>query len=334
MMLDLSRMACIGENAKAAALAHAVAGYTGVCELFSAILGAGLSVEGQRDVFWGADPLSYAVLLVAGFALFCIIAGPLTGDYSWVDRIWSLLPAAYVWVFAIRAECDLRLVIMAIISSLWALRLTYNFARKGGYKLGHEDYRWPELRKRMSPAAFQVFNVFFISLFQNWLLLAFVSSAHVAFLARGTPLTLLDLAAAALFLTFFLIEVVADEQQWEFQTKKHATPVEERTGDHARGFYTRGLFRYSRHPNFFAEQALWWSFYVFSVAASGQVLNWSAFGPFVLSALFQGSTQFTEDLSLAKYPAYALYQQTTSRLMPWLPGASLDELERKHKKAQ
>lgn len=121
-MLDLSRMACIGENAKAAALAHAVAGYTGVCELFSAILGAGLrsvlrepkqsvgynlprfpahrhsahrralplaasspfalpcrcraaSVEGQRDVFWGADPLSYAVLLVAGFALFCIIAG-------------------------------------------------------------------------------------------------------------------------------------------------------------------------------------------------------------------------------------------------------------------
>ena len=66
----------------------------------------------------------------------------------------------------------------------------------------------------MSPAAFQVFNVFFISLFQNWLLLAFVSSAHVAFLARGTPLTLLDLAAAALFLTFFLIEVVADEQQW------------------------------------------------------------------------------------------------------------------------
>ena len=59
------------------------------------------------------------------------VVGPLTGDYSWVDRIWSLLPAAYVWVFAIRAECDLRLVIMAIISSLWALRLTYNFVRKG-----------------------------------------------------------------------------------------------------------------------------------------------------------------------------------------------------------
>ena len=80
------------------------------------------------------------------------------------------------------------------------------------------------------------------------------------------------------------------------------------------GFLTTGLFRYSRHPNFFCEQAMWWVYYVFSVAAGAGVLNWTIAGAASLTLLFQGSTWITEKITLRKYPAYARYQKTTSRL--------------------
>jgi len=117
--------------------------------------------------------------------------------------------------------------------------------------------------------------------------------------------------------------VVADEQQWRFQTEKWRLrnagkpPV---TADQARGFLTEGIFRFSRHPNFWAEQSVWWSYYLFSVTSSGQWLNYSLAGAVQLSLLFQGSTDYTEKLSLKKYPVYADYQRCTSRLMPWFPG--------------
>ena len=80
-----------------------------------------------------------------------------------------------------------------------------------------------------------------------------------------------------------------------------------------------GLFRYSRHPNFFCEQGMWWSFYLFGVAATGRWLDWSIAGAVLLTLLFQGSTAITEQITLGKYPAYADYRRRTSRLLPRPP---------------
>ena len=119
----------------------------------------------------------------------------------------------------------------------------------------------------------------------------------------------------------------------------------QKKGDYAKGFLTSGLFRYSRHPNFFCEISIWWAVYLSSVAASGLSssplpplfppsltpflfspsllgawLNWSVLGAFLLFLLFQGSTQFTEEITSRKYPEYRRYQRTTSRLIPMFPG--------------
>ena len=64
---------------------------------------------------------------------------------------------------------------------------------------------------------------------------------------------------------------------------------------------------------------MWWSYYLFSVAAGAGWLNWTILGAGVLTLLFQGSTTLTERISVRKYPAYAEYQKTTSRLIPWFP---------------
>ena len=108
---------------------------------------------------------------------------------------------------------------MALLTTLWGARLTFNFARKGGYAPGGEDYRWAELKKRMAPWQFQIFNLLFVACAQNVLLLLIASPAYVA-LANPAPLRTLDFAAAAAFVVLLVGETVADQQQWRFQREK------------------------------------------------------------------------------------------------------------------
>jgi steroid 5-alpha reductase family enzyme len=265
-----------------------------------------------------SGPLAITLWLCAAFAFGSWLLSVITKDYSWVDRLWSITPPIYVWIFAAYAGFDdVRLNIMAALATLWGARLTYNFARKGGYKKGGEDYRWEEVKKVLGPRWFQVFNATFIAPYQHLLLLLIVLPAYLAYLSRGLKLTWIDDTAMVAFVFFLIGETLADEQQWRFQSDKVARKA--RGESVAQNFLTTGLFRYSRHPNFFCEQGMWWSFYLFSVTASGQWLNWTIIGAVLLTLLFQGSTGITEKLSLRKYPEYADYQKVTSRLMPWPP---------------
>jgi steroid 5-alpha reductase family enzyme len=270
------------------------------------------------------DPLALVLIVAAVTCAFCWVASLITKDTSWVDRIWSIVPAVYVWIFAIAGMIaggdSARLLLMALLVTAWAARLTFNFARKGGYT-GMEDYRWAILRSRMKPWQFQVFNLLFIVLYQNALLVLITMPALIAW-QNPAGLTAWDVAFAVLFLAFLLGEFAADQQQWDFHRAKAAAG-----GRLEPGFATTGLFRLSRHPNFFFEQSQWWVFYAFGATAAaasglgiwGGAINWTIAGAALLTVLFIGSTVFTESISAAKYPAYAEYQRTTSMLVPLPP---------------
>ncbi len=270
------------------------------------------------------DPVLLVLLLAAVTSAACWILSLVTKDTSWVDRIWSIVPIAYAWIFAVAASTDgddaTRSVLMAALVTAWGARLTFNFARKGGYS-GMEDYRWAILRKRMTPMQFQLFNLFFIVLYQNALLVLISLPALMAW-QHPTPLTAWDIALAALFVAFLVGETIADQEQWDFhQAKKRAG------GTLEPGFATTGLFRFSRHPNFFFEQAQWWVFYMIGAVAAvsaglgvwGGLINPTIVGAVLLTVLFIGSTIFTESISASKYPAYADYQRRTSMLVPLPP---------------
>lgn len=262
-------------------------------------------------------PLHLTALVCATVAGLCWLLSVLTREYSWVDRLWSVMPPVYVGLYAHAAGFgDARLLLMLVLTTLWGARLTFNFARKGGYAHSGEDYRWAELRKRMRPWQYQVFNFFFIAGAQNALLWALALPAWIARKHRGVPLGLADAAAAVLFLILLAGETIADEQQWRFQCDKKAR--RQRGEPIRQEFLTTGLFRFSRHPNFFCEISQWWVLYAFSVVASGSLLNLSIVGALALTVLFHGSTRFTEELSLAKYPSYAEYQKKVSRIIPWI----------------
>lgn len=76
------------------------------------------------------------------------------------------------------------------------------------------------------------------------------------------------------------------------------------------------MWAYSRHPNFFAEQAIWFVLYQWSCFATNSLYSWAGIGSFSLFALFQGSTWLTELISSGKYPEYADYQKQVGMFLP------------------
>ncbi|MCC9176941.1 DUF1295 domain-containing protein [Arthrobacter sp. zg-Y750] len=262
------------------------------------------------------DPVRVCLWIFAASTAGTWLLSLATREYSWTDRIWSLTPVAYVWVFAAASGAAARVVLMAALVTLWGARLTFNYARKGGYAPGGEDYRWGILRRRLRPWQFQLFNLGFISIYQNLIIWLMTLPILTVYRHPG-PLTGWDGGLAVLFLAALAGETIADQQQWNFQQwKKARRAAGQESGP---GFLQTGLFRFSRHPNFFFEQAQWWFFYGFAVAAAGSWLHWTLAGPLLLSMLFAGSTAFTESISRARYPAYAGYQQRTSALLPLPP---------------
>ena len=266
--------------------------------------------------------INYWVLAITCFLTWALSIP--TKDTSWVDRIWSIVPIVYAWVFASGAGfADMRLNVIAALITLWGARLTFNFARKGGYAPGGEDYRWEILRARMKPWQYQVFNIFFIVIAQN-IILFLITLPMNELLANPAPFSGVDAALALLFLALLTLETVADQQQWNFHQFKKA---ERAAGREVRpGFLTTGLFSISRHPNFFAEQAQWWVVYLFVFANHG-FGGWSWLGAFILTGLFIGSTRFTEEITLSKYPDYAQYQKRVSMLVP-MPARHREEDDR------
>lgn len=274
---------------------------------------------------WAALENLVRIMLVV--AIGCFIVSELTGNCSQVDKLWSIVPMVYVWYVAQESGFSERVVLMACLTTVWGLRLTFNFWRRGGYHWipwkGEEDYRWSVLRQYpLLHGRFRwaIFNLFFISIYQNTLILLFTLPVLVAWQGAETPLNLLDYLAASLFLGLVVFETVADQQQWNFQQEKHRRmAVGELLGEaHEQGFCTSGLWAKIRHPNYTAEQAIWLSFYLFSVAATGRWLNWSLAGAILLMLLFLGSSDFSEKISADKYTGYKDYQKRVGRFLPKL----------------
>lgn len=266
------------------------------------------------------DPLTIVIIIAGAVCAFTWVSSLISGDHSWVDRLWSIVPVIYVWVFAVVAGfSDPRLVVMAVLVTLWGARLTFNFARKGGYT-GTEDYRWPILRARMKRWQFELFNLFFIVLYQNTILVLITLPALTAYEHRSTPWGIADTVVTLVFLALLAGETVADQQQWQFHKAKAAGG-----SDYRPRFATTGLWRYSRHPNFFFEQAQWWALFLFGAIAAGSLLQWTVLGAVLLTLLFVGSTIFTESITRSRYPEYAQYQAVTSAIVPWPPRRSAEQ---------
>jgi steroid 5-alpha reductase family enzyme len=283
-------------------------------------------------LFIESHPIQISASVCLLMILCTFFASTLTGNYSQVDKLWSIIPFIYAWIFV----CDARTLLMAIVATIWGVRLTWNFNRRGGFSWppwsGDQDYRWkilqdgfpfPILKNKL---VWTLFNLVFTSIYQNILLFLTVAPSIVAHIVATTPgcdtapLNSYDIVGALLFLFFVVIESIADNQQYSFQTEKyrlrHAGSTLE--SDYADGFCQSGLFSIVRKPNYAAEQSIWICYYIFSIAAfqGKRWMNWSIIGCLLLSTLFQGSAWFTELITVSTYPRYKQYMQRVPLFLP------------------
>ena len=259
--------------------------------------------------------------LYIGSCIYCFVISEIAENYSQVDKFWSTIPIVYVWYFTLVSEMNERMVLMAILVTIWGLRLTYNFARRGGFSIyfwkGEEDYRWVEVKKSMPILSgrmqWSVFNLFFICLYQMGLIFLFTLPILSAWQGSDTSLYWADYLIAGLMLLLIVLETISDQQQYDFQNEKYKKIElgQSLEGDYKRGFITSGLWAYSRHPNYTCEQLIWITFYLFSVSATGQWINWSIIGCILLVILFYSSAKFSENITSNKYTDYKKYQENT-----------------------
>ena len=269
------------------------------------------------------------LLITMGISvLYCFIVGEISRNNSQMDKLWSIMPELYAWIIAIMGGMKPRLIVMAVLATIWGIRLTYNFAKKGAYSIkfwkGEEDYRWKILRENKifkNRIIWAIFDFFFISLYQNFLVLLTVIPALLC-VASDKSFNGIDILATMLVLFFVLYEGIADSQQWKFQTKKYemlnsGMNLEQLPEPYNKGFNTFGLWNVSRHPNYFAEQMTWVSFYIFTIASGAALFNYSAIGALLLITLFIGSSGFGEKISSSKYPEYENYINNVSKYIPF-----------------
>ena len=228
-------------------------------------------------------------------------------DVSIVDIFWSLAILAAASVYASGADgLTLRRSVVLAAVGLWAIRLAGYLAWRGWGAA--EDKRYRALRERRPHFRWtSLFVVFWLQAALAWVVsLPLLAVMHVE--EPGGP-RLLDALGALLFLVGFGFETAGDWQMARFK----ANPANRgRVCD-------RGLWRFTRHPNYFGEAVLWWGLWCLAGAAPG--VHWTVVGPLLLSWLLlrvSGVRLLESDL-LREKPAYREYVARTSAFLPRPP---------------
>lgn len=246
--------------------------------------------------------------LVATVVIFAFSLG--YRNSSFYDAYWSVIPpllALHWYAMAPAAIDPLRALCVLALVTLWALRLTANWALHWG-GLGHEDWRYPLVRQKAGRFAVAA-DFAGIHLFPT--LQVFLGCLPVyAVMSLGTaPFGLLDLLAAGVTLGAIVIETLADRQLHAFAARR--TPG---------SFIQEGLWAWSRHPNYFGELSFWWGLMLFGLASAPAAWFWVIPGALAMTLMFCfASIPLMEQRSLARRPGYADYRQRVWALVPLPP---------------
>ncbi len=233
---------------------------------------------------------------------------------SFYDAYWSVIPIAVVsyWIFLADASVPaLRTAAIFAVVLVWGGRLTFNWAR-GWSGLDHEDWRYVDFRVR-SPRFYWAISFGGIHLFPTLIVFAGLAAVFPALVRSGRAPGLIDLLALAVGIGGIGLEWLADRQLHRF------VAGEKQPGETLRS----GLWRYSRHPNYLGEMLIWWSFFLFGLAADPEWAKWAVLAPLAMSAMFLFvSIPLLEKRSLERRANYQQVIDETSMLIPLPPRRS------------
>jgi steroid 5-alpha reductase family enzyme len=248
------------------------------------------------------QPYLVALATIMSVAIVAWLASIAKKNVSFVDSLWSLFFLIAATVFAVYAQpLKARGLIVLVLVAAWALRLSiYITARNWGES---EDSRYQAIRANNEPG-FQFKSLYIVFGLQG-MLAWIIALPLLPAISADSALGFVDYAAIVLWAIGFVFEAVGDYQLSRF---KRDPGNEGKVMD-------SGLWRYTRHPNYFGDFCIWWAFYLFALSAGGW---WSVVSPLLMSFLLLkvSGVAMLEKTITDRRPKYADYINRTNAFFP------------------
>jgi len=247
----------------------------------------------------------YAIL--SGMCLLWIIS-IFIRNVSIVDIFWGIgfVLTCFVYYISTSPYGTRNILIMTLVT-LWGLRLAIFIALRNVGK--GEDFRYREFRKKYGEKRYwwiSFFQTFLLQGLLMWLISAPLLGAQ--FQHQGRALGILDFIAVFVWITGISFEAGGDLQLARFRSD----PAKKGK------VLDKGFWKYTRHPNYFGDAAVWWAYALFSVSAGSY---WPVLGSLLMTVLIikvSGVALLEKSLS-EKKPQYREYIEKTSAFIPWFP---------------
>jgi steroid 5-alpha reductase family enzyme len=227
---------------------------------------------------------------------------------SIVDIFWGTGFVLINFAAYYSSQHTIQQTLLTIIVTLWGLRLSIHiFLRNHGKP---EDFRYAQWRRENGSQWwwFSFFKVFLLQGILMWIIAAPLLAVQTV--VNFSSLTAVNVAGIAVWATGFFFEAVSDYQLARFKSDSQ----------HQGKLLNSGLWRYSRHPNYFGDTMQWWGFYILA-AASGYW--WTVFSPVIMTLLLLRVSGVTLlEKTMKTRPGYEEYIRTTNAFIPWIPGHS------------
>lgn len=230
-------------------------------------------------------------------------------NFSLVDAAWSFGFTIHALIFAgLGNGYGPRRLLVFVMLAAWSLRLFDFLVRRIARHHPQEDARYLELRHKYQPNIHSGF--FWFYQYQAWSISLLTFPLLFVCLNANPEIQGIEIAGFIVWLIALMGEALSDKQKADFY----------KTAANRKAVCNVGLWRYSRHPNYFFESFIWWGLYLFTLGTPNMFM--AIYAPLVMLYLLLRVTgiPISERAQLSRYGAeFAKYQRTTSSFIPWLP---------------
>ncbi|PAT01991.1 hypothetical protein CI105_03790 [Candidatus Izimaplasma bacterium ZiA1] len=239
------------------------------------------------------------VLIFSYFFIFFIVAQVIKNN-SIVDIGWGLGFVIVVWfAFFISNDLSLSKIILNLMISIWGLRLFFYILKRNVFQ--EEDFRYQNFRKAWGK--YVVIRAFFQVFMLQGLFMLLISFNSLYFNINSYDFNIYSLIGAIIFIIGILFEAVGDSQ-----LKKHLSKN--------KTLMTTGLWKYTRHPNYFGESLLWFGIFIYTLINGAPFyLIFSPLTIFILVRYVSGVPMLEK--KMVKYDGYREYMRKTNIFFPW-----------------
>lgn len=280
------------------------------CFIAYAVAGIAAYLVTGRVGLWNRHPLVVALTADIVGTVVIFIFSVIFDNSSFYDPYWSVAPVGIALVMMFHplasGSGDIRSAVLFALIVIWGVRLTANFL-VGWSGIDHEDWRYRNFREEHGRRYWLV-SFLAIHMFPTLIVFAGCLSMFPAFTVPAQPFRFLDILGAAMIVLALSFETGADVQLKRFQRREEDDPAD---------LLTDGLWKYSRHPNYFGEILFWWGVYLFGLSAN-PAYWWAFFGPLAITLMFRFiSVPMIERHMKRKRPDYADRRKGVPYILPW-----------------